>query len=77
MAVYDKYDIPEIKTEKGNDNMMRKISEKRCRKIFGNSVILLNGMLLFILMVPFCALLVMIDIVWMMMDGMVRKLEGE
>lgn len=28
-------------------------------------------------MIPFCALLVMIDIVWLIMDGMVRKLETE
>ena len=28
-------------------------------------------------MIPFCILLVLIDIVWMMMDGAVRKLETE
>lgn len=57
--------------------MMKKMCRNRCRKILKNSVIMINGTLLFVLMVPFCALLVMIDIVWMMMDGMVRKLETE
>lgn len=56
---------------------MKGMCKKRCRKIIRNSMILLNGTLLFVLMVPFCALLVMIDMVWMMMDGMVRKLEME
>ena len=28
-------------------------------------------------LIPFCVLLVLIDMVWMMMDGAVRKLETE
>lgn len=55
--------------------MMKKMCESKCRKILKKSVIMINGMLLCILMIPFCVLLILIDIVWMMMDGAVRKLE--
>ena len=56
---------------------MKKMCESKCRKILKNGVIMINGTLLCILMIPFCVLLVSIDIVWMMMDGVVRKLETE
>ena len=57
--------------------MMKKTYRNKCWKICRNGVIMLNGALLFALMIPFCALLVMIDMVWLIMDGMVRKLEME
>lgn len=56
---------------------MKKMYKSKCRKILKNSVIMINGTLLCVLMIPFCVLLVLIDIVWMMMDGAVRKLETE
>ena len=66
--------MQEIQIDKGI-NRMKKTYRNKCRKIFRNSVIVLNGTLLFVLMIPFCALLVMIDVVWLIMDGMVRTLE--
>ena len=66
--------MQEIQIDKGIDRM-KKTYKNKCRKIFRSSVIVLNGTLLFVLMIPFCALLVMIDVVWLIMDRMVRKLE--
>ena len=68
--------MQEIQIDKGIDRM-KKTYKNKYRKIFRNSVIVLNGALLFVLMIPFCALLVLLDIVLLIMDGMVRKLEME
>lgn len=57
--------------------MMNRQYRNRCRKILRNSVIMINGTLLCVLLIPLCALLVVIDIVWLMMNGVIRKLERE
>lgn len=56
---------------------MKKMFRDRSGKILKNSIIMIDGVLLCILMIPFCILLVFIDMVWMMMDRTVRKLETD
>ena len=54
-------------------NWMKK---NKCRKFLKNGVIVVNGTILCALMVPFCALFVLIDIVWVLTDEMIRKLDS-
>lgn len=55
----------------------KKMEKKdKCRKLLKKGVIVVNGGLLCILIVPFCALFVIIDIVWLLTDGVIKKIDS-
>lgn len=56
--------------------MIRKMSKDKYRKLFKNGVIVINGTLLCALMIPFCMLFILIDIIWLLTDGLVKKLDS-
>lgn len=56
--------------------MKNRIDKSKYRIFFRNSVIIINGTLLCTLMVPFCALFVLIDMIWLLTDEIVRKLDS-
>lgn len=56
--------------------MRRRSNRDRYRKFLKNSIIMINGTLLCILIVPFCMLFVIIDIVWLLTDGAIKKLDS-
>lgn len=56
--------------------MKNRINKSRCRNFIKNSVIIINGTILCTLMVPFCALFVLIDMIWLLTDEMVKKLDS-
>ena len=53
--------------------MKNRINKYKCRKFLKNSVIVVNGTILCTLMIPFCALFVLIDVVWVLTDEMIKK----
>ena len=52
-----------------------RINKYKCRKFLKNSVIVVNGTILCTMMIPFCALFVLIDVVWVLTDEMIKKLD--
>ena len=56
--------------------MKNRTNKSRCRNFIKNSVIIINGTILCTLMVPFCALFVLIDMIWLLTDEMVKKLNS-
>lgn len=56
--------------------MKNRTNKSRCRNFLKNSVVIINGTLLCTLMVPFCALFVLIDMIWLLTDEMVKKLDS-
>ncbi len=54
--------------------MKRRKKNKYC-KWFKNGVIVVNGTILCALMVPFCALFILIDVIWVLTDELIRKLD--
>lgn len=56
--------------------MKNRTNRNKCRKFFRNGIIVVNGTILCALMIPFCALFALIDIVWVLTDEMVRKLDS-
>lgn len=57
--------------------MKREIRRNKCRKILKKCIIAVNGSLLCALIIPFCALFVMIDAIWLLTDGMIKKLDSK
>lgn len=57
-------------------HMKRMENKKKCRKLLKKGVIAVNGTLLCVLIVPFCALFVIIDVVWLLTDGAIKKIDS-
>lgn len=58
-------------------SQMKKMENKnKCRKLLKKCVIVINGGLLCVLIVPFCALFVIIDVVWLLTDGVIKKIDS-
>ena len=56
---------------------MKKMEKRnKCRKLLKNGVIVVNGTLLCVLIVPFCALFVIIDVVWLLTDVVIKKIDS-
>lgn len=55
--------------------MKNRINRYKCRKILKSSVIVVNGTILGVLMIPFCVLFVLIDVVWVLTDEIIKKLD--
>ncbi len=56
---------------------MKKMENKnKCRKILKKGVIVVNGTLLCVLIVPFCVLFVIIDVVWLLTDEVIKKIDS-
>lgn len=56
--------------------MKRRTTGNKCRKFFKKSIIVVNGTILGVLIIPFCVLFALIDIIWIFTDEMVRKLDS-
>ena len=56
--------------------MKKMENKKKCRKLLKKGVIVVNGTLLCVLIVPFCALFVIIDAVWLLTDGVIKKIDS-
>ncbi len=56
--------------------MKNKTKKSKCRKVLKNGVIVVNGTILCALMIPFCALFVLIDVVWVLTDETIKKLDS-
>lgn len=55
----------------------KKMEKKdKCRRLLKKGIIVVNGSLLCVLMVPFCALFVIIDVVWLLTDGVIKKIDS-
>lgn len=57
--------------------MKRRTNRDRYRRFLKKGIIMINGTFLCVLMVPFCMLFVIIDIVWLLTDEIVKKLDGK
>lgn len=57
-------------------HMKKMDNNNKCRKLLKKGVIVVNGGLLCILIVPFCVLFVIIDIVWLLTDGVIKKIDS-
>jgi len=56
--------------------MKNRKKKNKCRKLFKNGVIVVNGSILCALMIPFCVLFVLIDVIWVLTDEMVKELDS-
>lgn len=59
-----------------NSHMKKMENKNKCRKLLKKGVIVINGGLLCVLIVPFCALFVIIDVVWLLTDGVIKKIDS-
>ena len=51
-------------------------NKNKCRKILKKGVIVVNGTLLCALIVPFCVLFAIIDVVWLLTDEIIKKIDS-
>lgn len=59
-----------------NSHMKKMENKNKCRRLLKKGVIVINGGLLCVLIVPFCALFVIIDVVWLLTDGVIKKIDS-
>lgn len=57
-------------------HMKKKENKNKCRKLLKKGVIVINGSLLCVLIVPFCVLFVIINVVWLLTEGVIKKIDS-